>query len=220
MTLVVLPEENPQEYEEVLRGLRESLQPYDATEDALVSRLAQAHWRGLRSRRVETGMLHITAATQRAHAREIVEKCPEHLNPHNAIAVAFMTMPPDHWQTWLRYDTTISREFFRTLDTLTRLQRIRKANVPAKAMAAGQSMEQTVEQSAGPAVSPAISRANSLSESGIRSVSQNGSVLPHLCEQQKLTYEPKQQSAHGSLPPFASNSPGQRADPVPSTAAI
>src|ERR687895_2976782 len=50
-TIVVLPEENQQEYDEVLRGFQESLQPYDATEDALVSRLAQAHWRSLRSRR-------------------------------------------------------------------------------------------------------------------------------------------------------------------------
>ena len=55
-TLVVLPEENGREYEEILRGFRESLQPGGAFEDALVARLAQTHWRGLRSRRVETGM--------------------------------------------------------------------------------------------------------------------------------------------------------------------
>src|SRR5688500_18734298 len=57
-TLVVLTEENGSEYEEILRGFRESLQPGGALEDALVARLAQTHWRGLRSRRVETGMLN------------------------------------------------------------------------------------------------------------------------------------------------------------------
>jgi hypothetical protein len=56
-TLVVLPEEDQQEYEEVLRGFRASFQRHDAAEDALVLRLAQAHWRSLRSRRVETGIL-------------------------------------------------------------------------------------------------------------------------------------------------------------------
>ena len=86
-TLVVLPEEHQHEYEEVLHGFRESFQPQDATEEALVLRLAQAHWRSLRSRRVETGILNITAATERSLARKLVDDCPEHLNPHNAIAV-------------------------------------------------------------------------------------------------------------------------------------
>ena len=71
-TLVVLPEENRREYEEILRGFRESLKPAGAFEDALVARLAQTHWRGLRSRRVETGMLDITAASQRDLARQVV----------------------------------------------------------------------------------------------------------------------------------------------------
>ena len=125
-TLVVLPEEHQHEYEEVLRGFRESFQPHNAAEDALVLRLAQAHWRSLRSRRVETGILNITAATERARAQNIVEDCPEDLNPHNAIAVGFMINPAERWQMYLRYDTTIARDFFRTLDTLTRLQSARQ----------------------------------------------------------------------------------------------
>src|SRR6187397_1959161 len=117
-TLVVLPEEHEHEYEAMLLGFRESFQPQDAAEAALVLRLSQAHWRSLRSRRVETGILHITAATERNRAQRIVEDCPEHLNPHNAIAVGFMTGPQERWQMYLRYDGAISRDFFRTLDTL------------------------------------------------------------------------------------------------------
>src|SRR5947209_10734296 len=71
-TLVVLPEEDSQEYEELLAGFRAALQPHNAIEDALVLRLAQTHWRGLRSRRLETGMLDVTAASQRALARQTV----------------------------------------------------------------------------------------------------------------------------------------------------
>jgi hypothetical protein len=124
-TLVVLPEEDEAEYREVLRGFRASFNPQDEGEDALVLRLAQAHWRTLRSRRVETGIFAIGANVERARARETVENCPEHLNPHEAIAVGFMTRSPELWQTYLRYDNTISRDFFRTLDALMKLQRIR-----------------------------------------------------------------------------------------------
>jgi hypothetical protein len=35
-------------------------------------------------------------------------------------------MPAEQWQMYLRYDTAISRDFFRTLDTLTRMQRLRQ----------------------------------------------------------------------------------------------
>ena len=52
-TLVVLPEEHEHEYQEVLRGFRESFQPHDPAEHALVLRLAQTHWRSLRSRRLK-----------------------------------------------------------------------------------------------------------------------------------------------------------------------
>jgi hypothetical protein len=64
-SLVVLPEEHEHEYQAVLCGFRESFQPVDPAENALVLRLAQAHWRSLRSRRVESGILNISAA---AHA--------------------------------------------------------------------------------------------------------------------------------------------------------
>lgn len=154
-TLVVLPEENGREYEQILRGFRESLQPDGAFEDAVVARLAQTHWRGLRSRRVETGMLDITAASQRDLARQVVEDCSEHLDPHKAIGVAFMTAPPDQWHNWLRYDTTISRDFFRTLDTLTRLGHARRM------------------KRGGEASVMVAARAAEVSDSGIRSVSQD-----------------------------------------------
>ena len=117
------PDEPQHEYEEVLRQISRVLfQPHDAIEDSLVVRSAQAHWRSLRSCRVETGMLHIAAAT--VQPREaIVENCPEDLNTHNAIAVGFLVDPSDRWQKYLRYDTTIARDFFRTLDALKPCQR-------------------------------------------------------------------------------------------------
>ncbi len=183
-TLVVLPEEHQHEYDEVLRGFRESFQPHDATGDALVLRLAQAHWRSLRSRRVETGILNITAATERALARKIVEDCPEHLSPHNAIAVGFMKNPEERWRTFLRYDGAISRDFFRTLDALTRLQRARQrtSSDPKPLVAAAGSgaplSQQSEQQSNGAA---------ELSDSGIRFVSQNSPKSSDHENQNELT---------------------------------
>jgi hypothetical protein len=159
-TLVVLPDELQHEYDEVLRGFRESFQPHNAAEEALVLRFAQAHWRSLRSRRVETGILDITTATERTRAQNMVEDCPEDLNAHNAIAVGFMTNPAERWKTYLRYDTTIARDFFRTIDTLTRLQSARRRSTPPQkqvvAAAAGESL-----------LEPSLQ----VSDSGIRSVS-------------------------------------------------
>ena len=185
-TLVVLPEEHQHEYEEVLRGFRESFQPHDATEDALVLRLAQAHWRSLRSRRVETGILNITAATERALARKIVEDCPEHLSPHNAIAVGFMKNPEERWRMYLRYDGAISRDFFRTLDALTRLQRARQRTSPdpkplVAAAGSGAPLSRQSEHRRNPA------RAAELSDSGIRSVSQNSPKSTDHENQKELT---------------------------------
>src|SRR5262249_52482899 len=164
------PEEHPHEYEELLHGFRESFKPTDAVEDALVVRLAQAHWRSLRSRRVETGILTITAATQRNHATSLIDNCPEHLDAHNAVAVGFMLSPAERWQMYLRYDTTISRDFFKTLDALTRLQKARRlANVPVKALVAGASDRVAV------------------SDSGIRFVSQISVPENHQEEEQNVT---------------------------------
>ena len=47
-----------------------------------------------------------------------------------------MTSPAERWQMYLRYDTTISREFFRTLDALTRLQNARQRSQPPTVAAA------------------------------------------------------------------------------------
>jgi hypothetical protein len=172
-------------------------------------RLAQAHWRSLRARRIETGMLNTTAATHRSMARQQVENCPEHLDVHNAIGVGFLIMPPEQWQTYLRYDTTISREFFKTLDALTKLQRACQTKKPAPpptpeppvlSLAAGaaaapalnRAREQAVPSTEVTADGCELTASSQLSDSGIRSVSQNHANLPNLNEQKELAHESKE----------------------------
>jgi hypothetical protein len=180
-TLVVLPEENQHEYEELLRGFRESFQPENPAEHALVLRLAQAHWRSLRSRRVETGILGITANAQRDNVRRHVENCPDPhtLNPHEAIAVAFMTMPAEHWQMYLRYDTTVSRDFFKTLDALTKLQRTRqlKNDQTQKTKDCGPGPRPAAASQAAFASPLTFAAGTQLSENGTGFVSQNSPIV-------------------------------------------
>jgi hypothetical protein len=220
-TIVVLPEEDSKEYEEILRGFQDSLQPEGSVEDALVLRLAQAHWRSLRSRRIETGMLGVTVSLQCHRARKEVENCPEHLNAHNAIGVGFLTMPPEQWQTYLRYDTTISRDFFKTLDALTKLQRIRRQRpAPKRALtaASGAGLYPAADfQSANPSrdrEGAAELTASQVSDSGIRSVSQDPPPVPNRVREQAVTppigaQDPRRLTINSPASPvFSAASPG------------
>ena len=92
---------------------------------------------------------------------------PADLNPHEAIALAFMTLPAGHWQQYLRYDATISRDFFKTLEALQKLQHTRNCGAgprPAKASQAATAAPLTM----------VAGRGSFVFENGIGSVSQNG----------------------------------------------
>src|SRR5438270_10516054 len=75
-TFVIPPEEDNQECEEVLGGFETVLtRKVRSKTPALVRRLAQTHWRGLHSRRLETRMLYVTAGHQRTLRRQTIEGC-------------------------------------------------------------------------------------------------------------------------------------------------
>ncbi len=73
---------------------------------------------------------------------------------------------------YLRYDGAISREFFRTLEMLTRLQKARQPKKP--------SHEPVIAAAAG-----------AMSDFGIRSVSQMSAAPADLTEGKELTHESK-----------------------------
>jgi hypothetical protein len=106
-------------------------------------------------------MLHLAAEMQRHEAKEL-ENCPEHLNLHNAIGVVFLRMSPEQWQTYMRYDAAISRDFFRTLDALMRLQKARQHKI----------QQPEPQPEAQPALTRTAGAATQLSDSGTGSVSQ------------------------------------------------
>ncbi len=93
---------------------------------------------------------------------------------------------------YLRYDGAISRDFFHTLDALMRLQRARQRTNPdpKPLVAAAGSGAPLSRQSEQPAASECASKSNGaaeLSDSGIRSVSQNSPKSSDHENQKELT---------------------------------
>ncbi|MEK7406133.1 MAG: hypothetical protein AAB225_13585, partial [Acidobacteriota bacterium] len=54
---IVLPEENRQEFQELLEGFRSQFQPQNPAEEFLVRQMAAADWRLRRITRIETGLI-------------------------------------------------------------------------------------------------------------------------------------------------------------------
>ena len=94
---VVLPGENADEFQRLLNSLFEDHQPATATETLLVEEMAQAHWRLDRVRRRQ-----------------------DHAFESETLDAAFLSLLH-------RYATTYERSFFKSLETLKKLQRERLA---------------------------------------------------------------------------------------------
>jgi hypothetical protein len=116
---IVLPGEDPAEYDAFRAGILEQYQPANAIEQILVEELAAAGWRLNRSRAVET---------------EILKKLMgDAADSAVGLATVFVEKPKE-FQRLLRYLTSIERAYFRVLDKLTKLQKERRAEEQAAAL--------------------------------------------------------------------------------------
>src|SRR5688572_1508845 len=115
---VILPGEDPAEYDAFRADILEQYQPANATEQILAEELAAAGWRLNRSRAVET---------------EILKKLMgDAADSAVGLATVFVEKPKE-FNRLLRYLTSIERTYFRVLDKLTRLQNERRAQEQAAA---------------------------------------------------------------------------------------
>src|SRR5688572_3859653 len=113
---IVLPGEDPAEYDEFRASMLEQYQPANATEQILAEELAAAGWRLNRSRAVET---------------EVLKKLMgDAADSAVGLATVFVEKPKE-FQRLLRYLTSIERAYYRVLDKLTKLQRERRAEEQA-----------------------------------------------------------------------------------------
>jgi hypothetical protein len=115
---IVLPGEDPAEYDAFRADILEQYQPANATEQILAEELAAAGWRLNRSRAVET---------------EILKKLMgDAADSAVGLATVFVEKPKE-FNRLLRYLTSIERAYYRVLDKLTKLQKERRAEEQAAA---------------------------------------------------------------------------------------
>jgi hypothetical protein len=116
---VVLPGEDPAEYDEFRISILEQYQPANATEQILAEELAAAGWRLNRARAVET---------------EVVKKLMDDAADSAVGLATVFVEKPKEFNRLQRYLTSIERAWYRALDKLTRLQKERRATEQAAAL--------------------------------------------------------------------------------------
>ena len=108
---IVMPGEDPAEYDALHQSLRKQYAPANETERTLVDEVAAGSWRLARARRQETAILK----------KLIGENCED---PDTAFAKLFVEKPKEVARL-LRYITTIERAYYRALNKLEKLQKER-----------------------------------------------------------------------------------------------
>ena len=109
---IVLPGEDPAEYDALRDSLVKHYRPANETERTLVEEVAAGSWRLSRARRHETAIL-----------KKLI--CDGSDNPEESFALLFVEQPKQV-ERLLRYITTIERSYYRALNKLQTLQNIRK----------------------------------------------------------------------------------------------
>ena len=117
---VVIQGERPEDFDDLLRCVREDKNPVGAVEEHLVVQIAGYMWRLERAVRVEAS-LH---AEGRAH----VEKFEGRDLDETALALVFYKVG-GFFESLSRYETTFQRSLFRALDQLEKLQAARIASL-------------------------------------------------------------------------------------------
>jgi hypothetical protein len=107
---IVLPGEDPAEFDALRENLLEDYAPANETERTLVEEVAAGSWRLARARRHETAILKKLIGDSEA--------------PEAAFAELFVEKPKEI-ERLLRYITTIERAYYRALNKLEKLQKER-----------------------------------------------------------------------------------------------
>jgi hypothetical protein len=116
---IVLPGEDPAEYDAFRADILEQYRPANAIEQILAEELAAAGWRLNRSRAVET---------------EVLKKLMgDAADSSVGLATVFVEKPKE-FNRLLRYLTSIERAYYRVLDKLTKLQNERRREEQAAAL--------------------------------------------------------------------------------------
>ncbi len=121
-TRTLIGQEDPIEFHELRGSLLRDYAPANTQEEILVDRLASASWRTLRSRQMEQSLCNMSVDQWQDKRKGDRPRTAQTENE----ALIISMVEDDLWRVMLRYDTQISRDFFRTLNALEKIQKDRR----------------------------------------------------------------------------------------------
>ena len=121
---VVLPHESATDYNEIRAALIADYEPATTQELMLVDQIAAGYWRTIRARRFETEMFDNRLRTRK---RELgMDQKPDTAKDDEGYAVMLQVTDPEELKNYFRYDATISRDYYRAIATLEKMQAARR----------------------------------------------------------------------------------------------
>jgi hypothetical protein len=122
---VILPTEDPDQFEELIADYIRDFKPGTAVETDLVHELVVCRWRLQRLWNIESCLFEITMIRKSQEVDSQIDKCPNSLRT----ALAFMTMADDSKAVslLLRYETRLTRRYDQVLKEIKALQNQRTA---------------------------------------------------------------------------------------------
>jgi hypothetical protein len=129
---VLLPSDDPAQYEALLQELTDHFGPIDLTTERLVREMADAEWRLRRLRS------HLASALTR-HLETVAQRHPELIDPDGRESRAIETLAETgcSYTTWLRYESRLQNQYDRAYKAWTANEndRRRSASIDAEILA-------------------------------------------------------------------------------------
>ncbi len=117
-TRTLVGNEDANEYQQLRDGLYRDYAPANFQEEVLVDRIVSASWRTLRSRQMEQTLGNMSIEQWQSKRKADEPRTAK--NDTEALVISMIN--DDLWQVTQRYDTQISRDFFRSVAALQRMQ--------------------------------------------------------------------------------------------------
>jgi hypothetical protein len=119
-------DEDEDQFEALLAGLRDSHQPANTAESILVTQIAEHYWRLMRARRIETGFWEKKLAVNNRAAAIPGNERYISASPEQQLAHIFDVNDSGMFDRLMRYEASIERSYYRAIKQLEHLQLTRK----------------------------------------------------------------------------------------------
>jgi hypothetical protein len=122
--VIVLAHESAADYHEIRATLIEDYAPATSKELMLVDQIAAGYWRTIRARRFETALFDEQIVAKKRYHRKDLEPNPG--QDDRVAAAVLQEIEPKELDNYFRYDGTISRDYYRAINTLEKMQAARR----------------------------------------------------------------------------------------------